>query len=85
VFDGLREHLLRLPQIIAGVEQLIYLSPVRGLLFDLVEIALVREKWILGLLLRRIVIHGRPSPLSAAGNALKLQRYLERNRNVVRR
>jgi hypothetical protein len=52
VFHCFGEQLTRLLKIVAGIKQALDLRAVLGPLFELVEIAIVREKRIVGLLVR---------------------------------
>jgi hypothetical protein len=52
VFDCFGEQITSLVEIVAGVKKALDLSAVLGPLFELVEIAIVREKRIVGLLVR---------------------------------
>jgi hypothetical protein len=55
--DRLREDLPRLIQIVAGVEHVIDLGPVFRPLLDLVEVAVVRDRRVVGLFLGPVRAH----------------------------
>jgi hypothetical protein len=66
MLDRFGEQLASLVEIVAGVKEAIDFRAVLGPLLELVEIPIVREMRIVCFLVRPIVIHARPSPLSAA-------------------
>ena len=55
--DRLREDLSRLVQVAAGIKHVVDLGPVLGPLFDLIEVAVVRDKLIVGLFLGLVRAH----------------------------
>ena len=54
VLDGVGKDFLRLAKIIAGIEQAIDFHAVAGPLFDLVEIAMVRDQRVVSLVVRPV-------------------------------
>jgi hypothetical protein len=59
VLDGLHKHGPRRREVIAGIEQPVDLRAVFGPLLNLIKVVIIREKRIVGFLVRPVVIHLR--------------------------